>query len=78
MPNSNTDYKKWMGVKSDINNGGKTRKINEGDVVWVAVGENVGVEIDGKRVYTRIGKLSNRDYNAIMLGYLKLIVKNMP
>lgn len=135
MPNSNTDYKKWMGVKSDINNGGKTRKINEGDVVWVAVGENVGVEIDGKsqkysrpvvilrkhtescftgvplttkqhrgswyvgfefqkkkevavliqtrlfdvkRVYTRIGKLSNRDYNAIMLGYLKLIAKNMP
>ena len=42
------NYKKWMGVKSKINNGGKIRRVNEGDVVWVAVGENVGVEIDGK------------------------------
>lgn len=42
------NYQKWMGVKSNINNSSKVRKINEGDVVWAAVGENVGVEIDGK------------------------------
>ena len=42
------DYQEWMGVKAGINNSEEIRKINEGDVVWVAVGENVGVEIDGK------------------------------
>ena len=47
MPKIKT-YKKWMKRKSAINNAGEYRKINEGDVVWVAVGENVGVEIDGK------------------------------
>lgn len=136
MPKNNTDYKKWMSVKSNINNGGKVRKINEGDVVWTAVGENVGVEIDGKsqkysrpvvvlrkhtekcftgvplttkqhrgswyigfefqkkkevavliqtklfdtrRVYARIGKLSNSDYQSILEGYIKFILnKNVP
>lgn len=42
------NYRNWMKIKSKINNFGKIRKINEGDVVWVAIGENVGVEIDGK------------------------------
>ena len=42
------NYHKWMAVKSKVNNSEKVRKINEGDVVWVAIGENVGVEIDGK------------------------------
>ena len=37
-----------MKVKSDIHGKEKVRKINEGDVVWAAIGENVGVEIDGK------------------------------
>ena len=48
------NYQNWMDVKADLNNSGKIRKINEGDVVWVAVGENVGVEIDGKsKKYSR-------------------------
>ena len=130
------DYKRWMGVKSNINNAEKIRKINEGDVVWAAVGENVGVEIDGKsekysrpvvvlkkhtercftgipltskkhrgswyadfkfqekeevavliqtrlfdvaRVYTRIGKLSNKDHKTILDEYIRFINgKNMP
>lgn len=42
------DYKNWMGVKTKINNANLNRMINEGDVVWVAIGENVGVEMDGK------------------------------
>jgi len=136
MPKNNTNYKRWMNVKTNINNSGKLRKINEGDVVWVAVGENVGVEIDGKsqkysrpvvvlrkhteycftgvpltsrphrgtwyvdfefqkkkevavliqtrlfdtrRVYTRIGKLSNHDYRCILDGYIRFILnKNVP
>ena len=42
------DYKEWMCRKSEVHNQGKGHYVNEGDVVWVAVGENVGVEIDGK------------------------------
>ena len=42
------NYHEWMLVKSKVHNKNKVRKINEGDVVWVAIGENVGVEIDGK------------------------------
>ena len=42
------NYQKWMIVKSKINNSKKIRRINEGDVLWAAIGENVGVEIDGK------------------------------
>ena len=48
MSRKNKDYKAWMKVKSIINNGDKCQRINEGDVVWTAIGENVGVEIDGK------------------------------
>ena len=42
------NYRQWMGVKTYINNRNMVRKVNEGDVVWLAVGKNVGVEIDGK------------------------------
>lgn len=37
-----------MGTKSFIHNRGIRRSFKEGDVWWAAVGENVGVEIDGK------------------------------
>ena len=43
-----------MGKKSSINNKGVIRSFREGDVWWSAIGENVGVEIDGKsRRYSR-------------------------
>lgn len=42
------DYKKWMKIKAEKNNSSSIRTIKEGDVWWTAVGENVGVEIDGK------------------------------
>ena len=38
------NYKKWMGVKAKINNDGKFRKINEGVVVWAAVGGDLVCE----------------------------------
>ena len=48
------DYKQWMKRKASIHNRQLYRYVNEGDVVWVAVGENVGVEIDGKsKKYSR-------------------------
>ena len=37
-----------MGTKSFIHNKGIKRSFKEGDVWWAVVGENVGVEIDGK------------------------------
>ena len=37
-----------MNKKSAVHNQCNRYLINEGDVVWTAVGENVGVEIDGK------------------------------
>ena len=42
------NYQKWMCLKTRINNSAPIRSIKEGDIWWVAVGENVGVEIDGK------------------------------
>ena len=42
------DYKNWMKKKAQIHNSGSFRRVNVGDVVWAAVGENVGAEIDGK------------------------------
>ena len=48
------NYRQWMGTKSFINNNGIRRSFKEGDIWWAAVGENVGVEIDGKsRKYSR-------------------------
>ena len=48
MQSITKNYRKWMKRKAAINNFAEHRQINEGDVVWTAVGENVGVEIDGK------------------------------
>lgn len=130
------NYKKWMGVKSKVNNNNRIIRFNERDVVWVAIGENVGVEIDGKgekysrpvivlkkhtgrcftgvpltskqrtgnwyfkfrfqekdqfavliqtklidaaRIYKRMGKLSNKDYNDVLNAYIHFVQnKNMP
>ena len=48
------NYKQWMGRKTFINNKGVRRSFKEGDVWWAAVGENVGVEMDGKsKKYSR-------------------------
>ncbi|MBQ8996964.1 type II toxin-antitoxin system PemK/MazF family toxin [Candidatus Saccharibacteria bacterium] len=45
------DYKTWMPIKSEINNRQKFRTFSEWQVWWVAVGENVGSEINGKGAY---------------------------
>ena len=66
------NYHKWMHVKSNINNSDIIRSFKEGDIRWAAVGENVGVEIDGKsRKYSRpiviFKKHSNLFFTAIPL-----------
>ena len=66
------DYKKWMGKKSFINNKNPIRPFHQGEIWWAAVGENVGVEIDGKsEKYSRpivvLRKHSNLFFTAIPL-----------
>ena len=41
-------FKEWILVKINIHEKGIVRNIKEGDIYWCAVGENVGVEINGK------------------------------
>ena len=41
-------FEEWIGVKSDLHRKGILRNVKEGDVWWCAVGENVGIEINGK------------------------------
>ena len=45
------DYKEWMRIKANIHNGGKFRTFSEGQVWWCVLGENVGIEINGKGSY---------------------------
>ena len=41
-------YEEWMPVKKKIHNDGIMRKFKEWELWWCAIGENVGVEINGK------------------------------
>jgi mRNA interferase MazF len=41
-------FPEWMECKEHIHNVGRLSAIKEREVWWVAVGENVGVEINGK------------------------------
>ena len=45
---NNRNYKKWMPVKENIQNAGILRRFKEWELWWCAIGENVGIEINGK------------------------------
>ncbi len=45
----NKDFYGWIGVKSDLHFAGVFRNVKEGDIWWCSMGENVGVEINGKQ-----------------------------
>ena len=64
------DSKKIKNQRNSINN--KTPAITEGEVWWVAVGENIGIEINGKsKLFSRpvlvFKKLSNMGFLGIPL-----------
>lgn len=42
------DFDGWIRVKKSVHYYGRMPSIKEGEVWWCAVGENVGVEINGK------------------------------
>ena len=46
--NGNKDFKGWISIKENIHTVGRVPDIKEGEIWWCAVGENVGVEINGK------------------------------
>lgn len=50
----NKDFDGWIIVKENMHNAGRVPDIREGEIWWCAVGENVGVEINGKNdVFSR-------------------------
>ena len=42
------DFDGWIKVKENVHYYGRMPNIKEGEIWWCAVGENVGVEINGK------------------------------
>ena len=70
------DYRQWMRRKAFVHNRQLYRHVNEGDGVWTAVGENVGVEIDGKsKKYSR-PVVVLRQYSAKCFTGVPLTTKN--
>lgn len=83
------DYQKWMSIKARIHNNGRYRTFSENQIWWCVLGENVGVEINGKGdyylrpvyIFKKNGKLS---FAGIPLttrahegyGYVKFRFKN--
>ncbi len=43
------DFNNWMKLKASLHYAGVFRNIKEGDVWWCSMGENIGVEINGKQ-----------------------------
>lgn len=48
METDNKHFLEWIELKSDLHFTGNYPLVKEGQVWWCAVGENVGVEINGK------------------------------
>lgn len=46
--NGKKDFNGWIILKEKLHKTRQPRTVSEGDIWWCAVGENVGVEINGK------------------------------
>lgn len=42
------NYKDWMPIKEEVQSNGVLRKFKEWEIWWCAIGENVGIEINGE------------------------------
>ena len=65
-------YKTWSFLKQKLSKVNKTPIIHEGDIWWVSVGQNLGIEINGKgRLFSRpvivFKKLSKQGFMGIPL-----------
>ena len=55
-------FEEWIEVKEKLHFGNSVPKVSEGDIWWCGLGENVGVEINGK----------NEDYSRPVIVFKKL------
>lgn len=47
-------FDEWNGLKKSLHNMNHLRAVHEGEIWWCAMGENIGVEINGKsKVFSR-------------------------
>ena len=54
MDNNDKNFLGWMDTKSRLHTIGGTHNVKNGEIWWCGVGENVGVEINGKgRTFAR-------------------------
>lgn len=65
-------FDEWIILKSRIHFGNTARTIREGEIWWCALGENVGIEINGKsdtfaRPVLILRKLSNQGFLGVPL-----------
>ena len=65
-------FSEWITLKERLHSVGRIRTTHEGEVWWAAIGENVGVEINGKNEsFTRpvlvFRKLSRLNFLAVPL-----------
>lgn len=44
-------FKEWIIVKENIHGLGREVRIREGEIWWCSMGENVGIEINGKQKF---------------------------
>ena len=83
------NFDDWIKVKKQVHSDNLLPKISEGEVWWAAVGENVGIEINGKseffsRPIVIVKKLSRYGFLAVPLTsqkhegswYAKFVFKN--
>ena len=85
----NKDFKGWIKIKEDIHDAKVVRSINEGEIWWCRIGENVGSEICGKgknflRPVLIVKKLSKYNFIGVPLTskehvgswYVEFVFKN--
>lgn len=65
-------FNDWIEVKSDLHHAAAVHTVREGEIWWCALGENVGVEINGKsKTFARpilvLRKLSKYSFMGIPL-----------
>ena len=72
MVENEKHFEEWIDVKEEIHFKNVPHTINEGDIWWCAIGENVGIEINGKsdtfaRPVLILKKLSHQGFLGVPL-----------
>lgn len=72
MEDNEKHFAEWIVAKSDLHDKAVVSNIKEGDIYWCVIGENVGMEINGKsETFTHpvviLKKLSKLGFMGILL-----------